>query len=112
MRRTNISHDVTRLPIDSEIIPLESIFNTTEVPFLSRALNGYDDYLFDDTPKTMEEILTGIRSIMQSRSIAAYIVPSVDAHNVSSILEPVSKNTLSNFFIFTERIHLPARPTA
>ncbi|XP_055632957.1 xaa-Pro aminopeptidase ApepP-like [Toxorhynchites rutilus septentrionalis] len=48
---------------------------------VGRALNGYDEYMFDDTPKTMEEILTEIRSLLQSHSLAAYIVPSVDAHN-------------------------------
>lgn len=48
---------------------------------LGRALNGDDDSIFDDTPKSMEEILTEIRSLMQDYSITAYIVPSVDAHN-------------------------------
>lgn len=47
-----------------------------------RALNGDDDSMFDDTPKSMEEILTEIRSLMQDYSVTAYIVPSVDAHNV------------------------------
>lgn len=52
---------------------------------VGRALNNDDDYMFDDTPKTMDQILTDIRSHMQDYSVAAYIVPSVDAHNTEYI---------------------------
>ncbi|XP_058063091.1 xaa-Pro aminopeptidase ApepP-like [Anopheles bellator] len=48
---------------------------------LGRALNTDDDLMEDTTPKTMDVILSEIRSLMQDYSIEAYIVPSVDAHN-------------------------------
>ncbi|XP_065081574.1 xaa-Pro aminopeptidase ApepP-like [Ochlerotatus camptorhynchus] len=48
---------------------------------VGRALTNDDEYMYDDTPKAMEQILTEIRSHMQDYSVAAYIVPSVDAHN-------------------------------
>uniref|UniRef100_A0A182N8Z9 Aminopeptidase P N-terminal domain-containing protein n=1 Tax=Anopheles dirus TaxID=7168 RepID=A0A182N8Z9_9DIPT len=48
---------------------------------LGRALNKDDDLMEDTTPKTMDAILTEIRSLMQDYSIEAYIIPSVDAHN-------------------------------
>uniref|UniRef100_A0A182QFQ7 Xaa-Pro aminopeptidase n=1 Tax=Anopheles farauti TaxID=69004 RepID=A0A182QFQ7_9DIPT len=48
---------------------------------LGRALNKDDDLMEDTTPKTMDVILTEIRSLMQDYSIEAYIIPSVDAHN-------------------------------
>ncbi|XP_050067601.1 xaa-Pro aminopeptidase ApepP-like [Anopheles maculipalpis] len=48
---------------------------------LGRALNKDDELMEDTTPKTMDVILTEIRSLMQDYSIEAYIIPSVDAHN-------------------------------
>uniref|UniRef100_A0A182P193 Aminopeptidase P N-terminal domain-containing protein n=1 Tax=Anopheles epiroticus TaxID=199890 RepID=A0A182P193_9DIPT len=48
---------------------------------LGRALNKDDDLMEDTTPKSMDVILTEIRSLMQDYSIEAYIIPSVDAHN-------------------------------
>ncbi|XP_053678694.1 xaa-Pro aminopeptidase ApepP-like [Anopheles nili] len=48
---------------------------------LGRALNKDDDLMEDMTPKSMDAILTEIRSLMRDYSIEAYIVPSVDAHN-------------------------------
>uniref|UniRef100_A0AAG5DP99 Aminopeptidase P N-terminal domain-containing protein n=1 Tax=Anopheles atroparvus TaxID=41427 RepID=A0AAG5DP99_ANOAO len=48
---------------------------------LGRALNKDDDLMEDMTPKSMDAILSEIRSLMQDYSIEAYIVPSVDAHN-------------------------------
>ncbi|XP_062547099.1 xaa-Pro aminopeptidase ApepP-like [Armigeres subalbatus] len=48
---------------------------------VGRALNNDDESMYDDTPKSMEEILTEIRSHMQTYNVAGYIIPSVDAHN-------------------------------
>lgn len=48
-----------------------------------RALNKDDELAEDRTPKSMDVILAEIRSLMRDYSIEAYIVPSVDAHNVT-----------------------------
>ncbi|XP_058827106.1 xaa-Pro aminopeptidase ApepP-like [Topomyia yanbarensis] len=48
---------------------------------VGRALNGDDNYEYDETPKTVEQILSDVRSLMEDNSVAAYIVPSVDAHS-------------------------------
>ncbi|XP_053699120.1 xaa-Pro aminopeptidase ApepP-like [Sabethes cyaneus] len=48
---------------------------------VGRALNGDDESMYDETPKSMQQILSDIRSLMEDNAIAAYIVPSVDAHS-------------------------------
>ncbi|XP_055523640.1 xaa-Pro aminopeptidase ApepP-like [Wyeomyia smithii] len=48
---------------------------------VGRALNGGDESAYDETPKSMQQILSDIRSLMEANAIAAYIVPSVDAHS-------------------------------
>lgn len=58
---------------------------------VGRALNGNDESMYDETPKSMQEILSDIRSLMDNNAIAAYIVPSVDAHNSEYISDHDSR---------------------